>query len=579
MEKFEKLSPKAHVIIRKVAFRDLKAPDLLEITMEERKIAFQSIIENYMSMSPKKFYEHFSIKGLKSNGSLYTFAHHFVLKAPDDVKEKYEHDFKKILFHEIYPDLLEEKLLSSEKSSLGKVKSDKQKKESKPKTKEYNETKDYQNLSREIIKNRVRIEKTLASKYKVSVGVFAELFQVPGHVIEKEVERYKIKFTGKEPYNVNAAKFEFYKMVEKMENVGFSKEDSLAMFGLWTEAKYFGENIEELNFYTPEMDERIAKAIQMIEYGYTKDTVKKAMSHDGTWTMIERDTVRSATKNIDVVFGAGKQLEFADDRLQKGDAIEDIIQVNGVSKTYLKMGSKQYERMRELQKKNREERKATKEPKFVPEEIKRQAVEEYRRGYGTQKELGEKYGVAWETILAWNRQFKTEKVVNRTIGEDIVPTTRQQNMPKDKKLIMEAKRDAVVTTYLRLSSQMIKSKAIAKTSEILKCNINTVYDALRREGLIEKVFEGKRGEEHIKKSSEAYKETYSKGNLAFFGYGPNAGHHSDDDYHVRIRNQRELGYELKQEEKARICAKENEGDMTEYWAEKEKEETEDNKEL
>ncbi len=422
------------------------------------------------------------------------------------------------------------------------------------------------NLSQTIVENRMEMERKLAKRYQMTAALFAELFQIPLNTAKKDIERANIQFEGTEACTVNALKYVFYKMVQQMEDVGFSKEDALAKFGFWTDSFYFGENTVPIDIFTEEMNERIAKGIQMVEYGFTNEMVVKNLGLD----MKERETVRIVTKGIDIVFGKGAQEEFADDRLAKGDDIDDIVAVNGASRTRLIQGPDKYERTKQSAKKHKEKVAAQKEPSTrTSQEQVAEIVERYRRGDGTQTELAEEYGIkSYGTVLAHIRKQKIKQALNHELQEGTVPPVRQRNLQREETARLQEKRDKIVTTFLQYHGQMIQSRAIAATSKALKVHINTVYDALRKEGLIPTTFEGDTKKERIKKSSERYEEGYQMGNLAFFGMGPNAGHCSDPNYVTVNRYQRELGYELDQEERARDHAKKHQGNMEGYWDEK-----------
>ncbi len=414
-------------------------------------------------------------------------------------------------------------------------------------------------LSQEIVKNRMKIEKVLASKYDVNVIVFAELFQVPVRVIEKEVEG--ISFTGTKPYNINKDKHALYNLAAKQEEKGLSREEALASVGLWTEPEYFGEKNRNYKGFTKDESARIGKGVQMAKYGYTQTEIVNSQGLNRVeMEFVKKESKGNMGKAVD--FAKGDQIHFAEERKELGDRISDITRVNGASKKMLEKGVKYLEKMD----KYRKEAKNTEQKPEAHEELKQKTYERWRDHECTQQELAEELGVTRTTIVNWCREGKAND--EKRLSE--MPTLRQKNRTRAAQEAKEALGPQIIASYKNKIKEMIHSKAVSETAKEFGINYGRVLGVLREYGMVATKFENYRGEKDIPMSSQFYKDAYKRKNKSQFGYGPNAG--KSIVFGMSYQStQKELGFELNHQSKARQHADKHKGDMTGYWSQKKEE--------
>ncbi len=437
------------------------------------------------------------------------------------------------------------------------------------------------NLSQKIVKNRINLEKKIASKYDINEYDLMELFQIPSKVVKQDIKEGEITFTGTKEFDVNKEKHRLYEMADKKANL--SKEDALAHVGMWIEPEYFGEKTRNYKGLYKEESIQLGKAVQLARYGFTLDEIKKSLNLG----KIDRIFVQNEVKDKgfkNVVFGKGSQNEFADRRKESGDSIEDINRVNGAVKKRLEIGEHSYNKIKEKSKeyqskyKNNYPDTSNKRKRIYPEEIQKEAYERWTSGECTQKELAEEYNVDRVTIGNWCSKFKDIDIKTGEIDvKKDIPTKRRRNVKREKREAREERNEKILTLYSEYKKDMTHSEAISKISKELGLSggyggYSTVLGVLRENGLSPTKFENSRGKKDIPKASENYKDAYALKYRSFFGYGPNAGKTKDrtmSEYQTEVlNNQTELGYELKNNPEAKEYAKKHKGDMSKYFDKK-----------
>ena len=418
-------------------------------------------------------------------------------------------------------------------------------------------------LSQDILENRKKLEKKIASKYDVSALDFAELFQVPLRVIEKETK--DISFTGEKPYDLNKHKHALYDMAKKREKDGMGGEEALASIGMWTEPEYFGEKTKKIKGFTEDMSDRINKGIQMGKYGFTDGYITKDLG----LTRTEKEFVKNGIGTPNHEFAKGVQRVFAEKRKDAGDNIEDIAAVNGVNKSALGKGFDAYAIYCQRAK-SKVEAKAG-ESKKVPESTKQDVYRRWKSGECTQQELADEFKVTRITIMNW---IRTEKVKNIEDLNQNVPTLRQRNSKKEIRERVESRRNEIGNYFKHYYSRsnLPQCEIVNRISAKFGHNSSIVLNDLRSLGLIATKFETERGKESIELSSRFYQDAYKQMNMVHFGYGPNEGKTKSYGLGEYRDSQKQLEYELNNVPKARAHANKHKGNMVKYWADKEKDE-------
>ncbi len=415
-------------------------------------------------------------------------------------------------------------------------------------------------LSQTIVSNRIKQEKGFANTYDVSVTDLAEFFQVPSKVIEKDIAENDIKFTGKKHFDVNKEKHSFYNVVTMFEKEGLSKEEALASIGMWTEPEYFGEKTINYKGFTKNESSRIGKGVQMAKYGYTKEEIQKTQNLNKVeMEFVKREAGDQIGKNVD--FAKGESFKFATGRKEAGDKLKDIGRVSGINQSRLKLGDKAYKKHYEKYSK-KSDKDISKTEEYA--KLMKETYLRWKNKECTQQELADELGVARVTIGNWCRMGKAND--RERLNE--MPSLRQKNITRAAKQRKDEFAAQVINSYNYKIKDTIHSKAVYAIAKELDSTYQKVLGVLREHGLVATKFENYRGKKDIPTSSEFYKDAYKLKNKSHFGYGPNAGKSIVFGMSY-VSTQKELGFELDNQPKARVHADKHKGDMTKYWSQKE----------